>query len=240
MMTSIMAHVSQTNSSRYRLWLENKRFAESIPEGALVLDAGAGEAPYKALVSHAMYESADFEKVDKVYAKSTYVCDLSDIPVGDGRYDFIFFNQVMEHLPEPALVLKELFRILKPGGKLIYSAPLFYEEHEVPFDFFRYTQYGVRHLFTQAGFIIEKLDWLEGYFGTVAYQMSSMAQYLPSKPRAIETNALRWLLTLPMFGLKLQLALCSILFHTLELRVKYVARDYPKNYVAIVIRPAQH
>ena len=92
MMTSIMAHVLQTNSSRYRLWLENKRFADSIPEGALVLDAGAGEAPYKALVSHAIYESADFEKVDKVYAKSTYVCDLSDIPVGDGRYDFIFFD----------------------------------------------------------------------------------------------------------------------------------------------------
>src|SRR5438874_449739 len=104
LMRKSLSRLMQTNSSRHRLWLENKQFADSIPAGALVLDAGAGDAPYKALVAHAVYESADFEKVDKAYAKSTYVCDLADIPVGDGRYDFIFFNQVMEHLPEPAVV----------------------------------------------------------------------------------------------------------------------------------------
>lgn len=117
------------NSSRHRLWLENEAFASSVPAGSLVLDAGSGDAPYKPLFKHARYESADFEKVDKRYAPPTYVCDLKSIPVEDCRFDFIIFNQVMEHLPEPRLVLAELFRVLKPDGRMIYTGPLFYEEH---------------------------------------------------------------------------------------------------------------
>ncbi|WP_322513018.1 class I SAM-dependent methyltransferase, partial [Chloroflexus sp.] len=109
------------NSSRYRLWQENAAFAAAIPQGALVLDAGAGEAPYQSLFRHTRYESADFQKVNKPYAPSTYVCDLKSIPVEDNRFDFIVFNQVMEHLPEPKLVLNELYRVLKPGGKMIYT-----------------------------------------------------------------------------------------------------------------------
>ena len=114
------------NSSRFRLDQENRGFAETIPQGSLVLDAGAGSQPYRYLLEHTQYESADFEAVDKVYAKSTYVCDLKAIPVENNRFDYILFNQVMEHLPEPSAVLKELNRVLKPGGKMIYTGPLFY------------------------------------------------------------------------------------------------------------------
>src|SRR5262249_19275147 len=110
---------------------------------------------------HAQYESADFKKLKKDYPATTYTCDLKDIPVEDCRFDYIVFNQVMEHLPEPLVVLTELHRILKCGGKMIYTGPLFYEEHEQPFDFYRYTQYGLRYLFSMAGFVIERLDWLE-------------------------------------------------------------------------------
>ena len=93
------------NSSRYRLLREMEAFAASVPSGALVLDAGAGQAPYKSLFQHTQYESADFEKVNKAYAPSTYVCDLQSIPVEDGRFDFIIFNQVLEHVPEPQRVV---------------------------------------------------------------------------------------------------------------------------------------
>lgn len=170
------------NSSRYRLWQENAAFAASVPNDALVLDAGAGDVPYKSLFQHARYESADFQKVDKPYATSTYVCDLASIPIEDCRFDYIVFNQVMEHLPEPGRVLAELHRVLKVGGKMIYTGPLFYEEHEQPYDFYRYTQFGLRHLFESADFSIERLDWLEGYFGTVGYQLNSMYRYLPWRP----------------------------------------------------------
>jgi len=224
------------NSSRYRLWQEIAGFAESIPIGALVLDAGAGEAPYKSLFKHAKYESADFEKVDKTYASSTYVCDLQKIPVENCRYDFIIFNQVMEHLPEPLLVLTELYRVLKPGGKLFYTGPLFYEEHEQPFDYYRYTQFGLRYMLSSTGFAIDRIDWLEGYFGTVGYQLNGMSLYLPNNPRDLGSGFIGYSLTPIMSLLKIAFAVCAIFFHNLETRAKFISRGYPKNYVAIVTK----
>lgn len=222
------------NSTRHRLRQENAAFAALIPDDALVLDAGSGDAPYKSLFEHARYESADFEQVDKAYAASTYVCDLQRIPVEDDRFDFIVFNQVMEHLPEPKLVLAELHRILKPGGKMIYTGPLFYEEHEQPYDFYRYTQFGLRHLLTATGYTIDRIDWLEGYFGTVGYQLNTMARYLPHKPRDISRGLTGYGLAPIMVLLKGTFAASSILFHGLETRMKFTAMGYPKNYVAVV------
>jgi len=221
------------NSSRMRLHEENARFAQSIPAGALVLDAGAGNQPYRDLLSHTTYESADFEQVDKAYAKSTYICDLKAIPVENERFDYILFNQVMEHLPEPSDVLKELNRVLKPGGKLIYTAPLFYEEHEQPYDFFRYTQFGIKHLFAKAHFNVERLEWLEGYYSTIGYQLNRMAKYLPIQPRLITSGLLGYLLCPIMIVLKTWCMCLSIFFHQLEKRSKYIAKGYPKNYVGI-------
>lgn len=225
------------NSSRHRLQQENLAFAALVPDGALVLDAGSGHAPYQHLFQHARYESADFEKVDKAYATSTYVCDLQSIPVEDQRFDFILFNQVMEHLPEPKRVLAELHRILKPGGKMIYTGPLFYEEHEQPYDFYRYTQFGLHHLFNATGFAIERLDWLEGYFGTVGYQLNGMARCLPFRPRDLGCGLAGYGLAPLMLLLKAAFAAGSIVFHRLETHIKYQARGYPKNYVAIVSKP---
>lgn len=212
----------------------NTSFAAIVPKGALVLDAGAGDAPYKGLFKHARYESADFEKADRIYAPSTYVCDLRSIPVEDCRFDFIIFNQVMEHLPEPKLVLCELLRVLKPGGKMIYTGPLFFEEHEQPYDYYRYTQFGLRYLFTAAGFEIERMDWLEGYFGTVGYQLNSMSRCIPYKPRNLNLGVVGYGLVPFMLLMKAAFAICSVLFHRLEICTKYEERGYPKNYVAIV------
>lgn len=222
------------NSSRERLLEENALFAKQIPSGAYVLDAGAGNSPYRELFSHTHYETADFQQVDKQYSQTTYVCDLQAIPVEDDRFDFIVFNQVMEHLPEPARVLQELRRVLKPGGKMIYTAPLFYEEHEQPYDFYRYTQYGVRHLMEGVGFHILRLDWLEGYYGTLGYQLNCAARYLPSDRSHVARGTRGWILMPAMLCLKFFFALLSIFFHRLEMHSRYTERGYPKNYLAIV------
>jgi len=72
--------------------------------------------------------------------QTTYVCDVTDrIPVEDGRFGHLLFSQTLEHLKEPALALRELNRVLAPGGVLLCTVPLFYEEHEQPHDYFRYT-----------------------------------------------------------------------------------------------------
>lgn len=222
------------NSSRFRLLKEVASFAKSVPHGALILDAGSGDAPYKSLFRHAKYESADFEKLNKPYGKTTYVCDLKSIPVKEGRFDFIIFNQVLEHIPEPKLVLHELNRVLKQGGEMLYTGPLFYEEHEQPYDFYRYTQFGLRYLFNATGFEIVRLDWLEGYFGTIGYQLSCMTQYIPFKPSKLKIGRKGYILV-PFLGLlKISMAILSIFFHRLETQIKYVGAGHPKNYIAIL------
>jgi SAM-dependent methyltransferase len=202
-----------------------------------VLDAGAGDAPYRSLFQHARYESADFQQVDKRYAPANHVCDLTEIPVEDGRFDHIVFNQVMEHLPEPQLVLTELHRVLRPGGTMIYTGPLFFEEHEAPYDFYRYTQFGVRYLLTGAGFEVVRLDWLEGYFGTVGYQLNRMARYLPVAPSRLGGGPGGVALSPLMLAAKVGFGALSLAFHRLELGHKVVDSGYPKNYVAIAVKP---
>jgi SAM-dependent methyltransferase len=225
------------NSSRYYLQKEVEQFARAVPANALVLDAGAGLQPYKHLFTHARYESADFEKLDLAYTKTTYVCDLQNIPVEDCRYDCIIFNQVMEHLPEPGVVLKELHRVLKQGGKLFYSGPLFYEEHHQPYDFFRFTQFGLRFLFSQQGFEIERMDWLEGYFGTVGYQLKSMAAFLPGKTKELGGGVRACLLIHFLIAVKFFSSILSPIFHKLDVSYKITWQGYPKNYVLIAVKP---
>lgn len=227
------------NSSREYLRQYNEEFARDTKPGMIVLDAGAGEQPYRDFFHDCTYESADFEQVDKRYAKSTYLCDLVDIPVEDGRFDRIVFNQVLEHLPDASSVLSEFNRILKPGGKIICTCPLFYDEHEKPYDFYRYTQFGLRYLFEKFGFKIERIEWMEGYFGAVAYQFQGMAQHIPLSPH----HYLRWpwwpalvwsIVALTKFS---ALAL-SGMFYRLDLVCKITDRGYPKNYVVIVQKEA--
>lgn len=222
------------NSSRTWLQRENAAFAATLPTGSTVLDAGAGPQPYRHLFQHCRYEAADFEKVDKPYAKSTYVCDLASIPVESERFDAVIFNQVMEHLPDPLKVLRELRRVLKPGGTMICTAPLFYEEHEQPYDFYRYTQFGWKYLLGEAGFSIRRLDWMEGYLGTVAYQLESAAAYLPHSPSKLGKGFLAFAAAPVILASKIAFRALAKLLYRLDEDHRYTMRGMPKNYVAIV------
>lgn len=227
-------------SNPSRVWLDGEisAFAKAIPAGSLVLDAGAGQQPYRHHFAHCRYEAADFEKVAKRYAHSTYVCDLSQIPVEDARFDAVIFSQVMEHLPEPLAVLTELRRVLKPGGALFYSGPLWFEEHEKPYDFYRYTRFGLDHLFGKAGFEVMELRWLEGYLATVTRQLKAMAKSLPISFSAYGGG----LASLPIATLALLFKpaariLASGFAHA-DARKRYTEKGYPINYLAVLRRPS--
>lgn len=223
------------NSSRVHLERYNREFAQTMKPGSRILDAGAGEAPYRSLFSHVCYESADFEKVDKQYVKSTYICDLCDrIPVEDGRFDYVVFNQTLEHLKEPERALKELCRVLAPGGRIICTVPLFYEEHEQPFDFFRYTQFAHKYLFPHVGFQIERIEWLEGFFGTCGYMFQTIFLYMPMLYRGSPLIAI--LATPFLMATKVFALIAAALFYRLDLTWKITHLGFPKNYVVIATK----
>lgn len=233
--------IHRTNSSRAYLLEFARQAAASVPPGAAVLDAGAGRTPYKSLFAHARYESADFCQIDQMpYGDITYVCDLAHIPVPDAKYDLVLLTQVLEHVPEPRSVLQELFRVLKPGGALWLSAPLFFEEHDTPFDFYRYTQYGLRHLLQTTGFTIQKLTWLEGYYGTLSHQLINAYRALSLRPRDYGSGVWGVLGPLAAIVLKPTLAGISLLYGQLDLHHKFTARGMCKNYTVVATKPAGH
>lgn len=123
------------------------------------------------------------------------------IPVPDATYDAIVFTQVMEHLSEPALVLKEFHRVAD-GCRLFYSAPLCAEEHEVPYDFYRYTQFGIRHLFTKAGFEVDEIRWLEGSPPPPPISSGEYIAASPGPPEALGGGFNAWAVVVMIVVLK--------------------------------------
>jgi SAM-dependent methyltransferase len=222
------------NSSRTYLHRFLARAGATVQPGQLVLDAGSGRAPYRDLFAHARYETADFVAVKgKKYVEQDYVCDLAAIPVEDARFDHVLLTQVLEHIPEPATVLGELHRVLKPGGTLWLTAPLFYAEHEKPYDYFRYTQFGLRHLLEGVGFAVQEIDWMEGYLGTLSYQARVLSRSLPSSPGDYG-GGLRGLALASTAKLSRRVARrAAIRLASLDLRYKIVGKGLPKNYQVI-------
>ncbi len=222
-----------------RIWLEHelRTFAASLSNNSLVLDAGAGDQRYRPLFRHCRYESADFEQIDKSYTASTHVCDLASIPVDDDRYEAIVFTQVMEHLPEPVSVLRELLRVSQPGALLFCSVPMHYQEHEQPYDFFRYTQFGLRHVLESAGWDVGEVRQLDGYLSVAAHHLAYMKQHLPRHRRDYGPGlhgALAFAATCLCRPLLKRLARC--LAHSAA-RHRYQAAGYPMNYLALARKP---
>ena len=226
------------NSSRTYLRRFLERAAAEVGPGQVVLDAGAGRAQYRKLFSHAQYETADFMAVaGKKYRRPDYVCDLVAIPVPDARFDHVVCTQVLEHLPEPQRVVAELARVLKPGGTLWLSAPLFYAEHERPYDFFRYTRYGLERLLADAGFEVREIAWLEGYFGTLSYQARVLSHALPTA-RATYGGGVRGTALAGAARAARRVApRVADLLAGLDERVKVTDAGLPKNHTVIARKP---
>jgi SAM-dependent methyltransferase len=223
----------EMNPSRFHLTRFVERAAQSLNPGALVLDVGAGDAPYRSLFSDVTYESLDFCKVDKEYAEQTYIGDATAIPVEDERFDMVLMTQVMEHLPDPMAVLCEIHRVMKPHATFWVSCPLFYQEHEQPYDFFRYTQFGLQHLFERAGFRIDEIEWLEGYAASAAYQLHFAARELPRGPKAYG-GGLLGTLTGALVGLQRPLfTVTAYALNRADIRSKWTASGMCKNYALV-------
>ena len=128
-----------------------------------------------------------------------------------------------------------------PGGRLFLSAPLFFEEHQKPYDFYRYTQFSLRMLAEEAGFEVVRIEWLEGYLGTVAHQFQQMYRWLPSDLRTVRSMGAGWrvvylaplILTTRFFAGRLRGP-----FARADIAWKYTGAGMPKNYVLVARKPA--
>lgn len=120
-----------------------------------LLDVGCGSKPYKPIIKSNSYIGLDIDSsATRTRNVADYFYDGKKFPFPDCRFDSILCNQVLEHVFEPIDFIGEMRRVLKPGGILVLSVPFIWDEHEQPFDYARYSTFGLRFLLEQGGFDI--------------------------------------------------------------------------------------
>jgi SAM-dependent methyltransferase len=159
------------------------RAAGDVPVGARVADVGSGDAPFRELFSHTEYVTVDWEHSPHEGAATVDLVAAADaIPVDDDTFDACLLTQVLEHVAEPAAVLDEMARILHAGGRLYLTAPLIWELHEQPHDYYRYTSEGLRHLLDAAGFSNVTVEPRNDCFTTLAQLMQNVSHAMGRTP----------------------------------------------------------
>lgn len=119
------------------------------------LDVGCGQKPYEQLFKSSHYIGLEIDTPDNRKAKKAdYFYDGTRFPFPDQGFDCVVTNQVFEHVFNPASFLKEIYRVLKPDGMLLLTAPFVWDEHEQPNDFARYSSFGLNSLLKNHGFAV--------------------------------------------------------------------------------------
>jgi SAM-dependent methyltransferase len=181
-------------------------FVESVAlstrSGALVLDAGAGECRFKPPFTHAAYVGVDFAQGDPTwnYSKLDVVARLEELPFPNDSFDRVLSIVVLEHTPQPGAVIGEFRRVLKPGGSVHMVVPHMWEEHQKPFDFFRFTSSGIRYLMESGGLRVKRVEPVGGFFWQLSRRLMGILGFVQT--------GWRWILfpvLAPVFGLVLPL-----------------------------------
>ncbi len=167
--------VIDPENGRIRSFL--REAAAELPEDALVLDASAGTRPYAPLFHRQRYESCDMPG-GFYEAKHDFECFLDAIPKPDATYDAILLTQVLEHVPDPSAVLRELNRVLKPGGRLFISVPLNGPLHGEPWHFFQFTHHGLAQLARTTGYELKTVEKIGGVFWLLGKRLGDLPRQL--------------------------------------------------------------
>ncbi|MDA1273225.1 MAG: class I SAM-dependent methyltransferase [Verrucomicrobia bacterium] len=144
-----------------------KTHAERLAPKSVVLDAGAGASKYRPLFAHCDYKTQDFCKYDgplvKYLRPIDYVCEITAIPLPDQSLDAILCTEVFEHVVNPMAVLTEFHRLLKPGGRLLLTAPFISHLHMEPFHYYSgFMPYWYQFWLPKRGFRIESTSAVGG------------------------------------------------------------------------------
>jgi len=151
-----------------------------IGAGGRVLDAGAGEGRFRRFFSSAQYVGVDLAVGDVLwdYSAIDVNADLLELPFRESAFDLAVNTQVLEHVREPKAILLDIFRVLKPGGRLLLTAPQGWYEHQVPHDYFRFTSFALRYLVETTGFVVEEIKPMGGYFLYLGNRIGHLSKVL--------------------------------------------------------------
>lgn len=149
-----------------------------------VLDVGCGSKPYRDLFSVDSYIGLDTARSGHDHTRSQVDVeyDGETFPFSNGEFDSVVCFQVLEHVFHPQRFLQEIRRVLRPSGTLLLTVPFVWDEHEQPFDYARYSSFGLRHLLEANGF--EPLDAIKSCPDVrVLFQLANAYAYKLLRPK---------------------------------------------------------
>jgi len=139
--------------ARRSLWVAMRVLAGQL--SGRLLDVGCGTKPYRSLFQVSEYTGLDIDsETNRRRGSADVLYDGTRFPFDDGRFDAVLCNQVLEHVFNPEQFVAEIRRVLAPGGRLLLSVPFVWDEHEQPWDYARYSSFGLRSLLERQGFTV--------------------------------------------------------------------------------------
>ncbi len=157
-----------------------------------ILDVGCGNKPYESLFNGSKESYSGCDVVQSSENKVDVICKATELAYESNTFDTVFSTQVMEHVDNSDLMMKECNRVLKPGGVMILSVPLCWELHEEPYDFFRFTKYGLQELCNRNNFEVLEIIPNGGKWAAI-FQMNLNMVYSTFKNRTVFVKLLKGL-----------------------------------------------
>jgi SAM-dependent methyltransferase len=181
--------------ARRSLWREIA--AASGQLSGRLLDVGCGVQPYRALFPTCVYTGLE---IDSPRTRALGVADSfydgHRFPFDDACFDSVLCNQVLEHVFDPPQFLAEMRRVMAPGARLLLTVPFVWDEHEQPWDYARYSSFGLRALLERHGFRVLRQRKLMAD-GSLLFQLAIAYLYKVALPRS---RYLALLVTALLFG----------------------------------------
>ena len=147
-----------------------------------LLDLGCGKVPLFATYKDYITDNicVDWSNTQHKSQYLDFDCDLiGDLPFHDNEFNTLILSDVLEHIPQPDNLWKEMFRVLSEDGKLILNVPFYYCIHERPHDYYRYTEFALKRFIDESGFTLIELARLGGVPEVLADILAKNFQFVP-------------------------------------------------------------
>lgn len=132
-----------------------------------VLDIGCGNKPYEKIFDGLIDKYVGCDIIQSSLKKVDVLSPANDIPLEDNSFDTIISTQTIEHVEDYQGLINEAYRLLRPGGYFVLSGPFNWQLHEEPYDFFRFSKHGFKHIIEKSGFQIIELKENGGMWSVV-------------------------------------------------------------------------
>jgi SAM-dependent methyltransferase len=162
-----------------------------------ILDVGCGTRPYEQLFVGWEYVGIDVAEsgrpsehkvVDRYF-------DGLTIPYQDESFDAVLCTEVLEHCVDATRIAGEIRRVLRPGGQAVITVPFMWGEHEMPYDFRRYSINGITQMLEFVGLEVIRAErsqpGIEAIAALVASEINNSVRNIESRPLSLRSRLMR-------------------------------------------------